>query len=95
MPGSSSLSISLPSSNSPRLALRRLPQNLKSLFEASDLLFGLLQMVAETCLKIGVGGALDHFGQCFHNLFLGVVNVAETFDEQSFQCFLFNDASFK
>jgi hypothetical protein len=52
------------------------------LIKPVDLLFRLFEMVFESLAQVPVGGLIDHFGQGFHDLIFGVVNILQAVQEK-------------
>ena len=64
------------------LAARGLADDLEDLLEALDVALGLLQMLFEAGLELGILRGLGHLRQRFHDLLFGVVDVLEGIEEQ-------------
>jgi hypothetical protein len=57
-------------------------EHLEHLIEAADLLFRLFEMVFESPAQVPVGGLIDHLGQRFHDLVLGIENILQAVHEK-------------
>jgi hypothetical protein len=68
-------------------ALRLFADQLKNLFQPLYVIFGLAQMTLKTLLELRIGGFFDHIRQRFHDLLLGVVDVAQGMHEQVVHAF--------
>jgi hypothetical protein len=62
--------------------LRLLSQGFENLVEPLHVVFGLAQVALESLLELRIAGFLDHLGQRLHDLFLGIVDVAQGVHEQ-------------
>ena len=60
---------------------------LEHLIEALDLTARLFEMRGEGLLELRMGGRARHFRQRLHQLLLGMVDVAQLFDEEILQGF--------
>ena len=60
--------------------------HLEDLLEPLDLLLGLAKVGLEGLLQLRIGRFLDHLGQRFRDLLLGVVDVLQRMDEEIVEC---------
>ena len=63
-------------------ALRTLAEILEHFLEASHLMLGFTQMIAQAFGELAIGRLLDHGGERFHDLLLGVINVLKRMEEE-------------
>jgi hypothetical protein len=63
-----------------------LAQHLEHLLEALHVSLGLAEMRLQALLQLGVARVLDHIGQGFNDLVLGVVDVLQRVQEQVVHC---------
>ena len=59
-----------------------LAELLEHLVKPLDLLVGLLEVALQPRDQVAVGRLLDHLGQRFNDLLLGVIDVLQTVDQQ-------------